>query len=149
MPTTTEQTETLRISRRFKAPRERVFAAFSTLEAMSSWIGCHGSKITGGALDFKVGGALQLHMSTPHGDCVVIGSYREISPPSKIVFTWQYRGDPDWAEVESVVTIELHAKGADTELHLTHAGLPTAESRDNHEFGWGESCDNLALYLAA
>ena len=149
MPTLETTANILSISRRFKAPCERVFAAFSTLEAMASWIGCHDSRITGGSLDFRTGGEYQLRMSTAHGDCLVTGSYHEVTPPSKIVFTWQYQNDEDWTNVESIVTVELQARGTDTELKLTHEGLPTPESRDNHEFGWSQSCDKLALYLAA
>lgn len=149
MPTLELTTNVLSISRHFKAPRERVFAAFATIEAMGAWIGCDGSKIIGGTLDFQVRGKYQMRMNTPHGECLVTGSYQEITPPSRIVFTWHYQDDPDWTGVDSVVTIELQSRGAETELTLTHAGLPTPESRDNHEFGWSESCDKLALYLAA
>lgn len=149
MPTLEITPNVLSITRHFKAPRERVFAAFSTLEAMAAWIGCQGSKIIGDSLDFRVGGSYVIRMSTPHGECVIAGAYREITPPSKIVFSWQPQNEEDWTDVVSVVTVELQARGPETELTLTHAGLPTAESRDKHEYGWSESCDKLALYLAA
>ena len=149
MPTLETTTTVLSITRHFKAPRERVFAAFSTLEAMAAWIGCHDSKIIGDSLDFRIGGKYQLRMSNSKGDCLVTGSYQQITPPSKIVFTWQYQDDEDWQDVESVVTIDLQDRGTETELKLTHAGLPTPESRDNHEYGWTQSVDKLALYLAA
>lgn len=150
MTTLETTTQVLNITRRFKAPRERVFAAFSTLEAMAAWIGCHDSSVIGDSLDFRTGGAYQLRMSNPKGDrWLVSGTYREVTPPSKIVFTWQPQNDEDWVDVESVVTVELQARGSETELTLTHEGLPTAQSRDNHEFGWTQSCEKLALYLSA
>jgi uncharacterized protein YndB with AHSA1/START domain len=149
MPTLETTTNVLSITRRFKAPRERVFAAFTTLEAMATWIGCHESKLIGDSLDFRIGGEYQLRMSSAKGDCLVTGTYQQITPPSKIMFTWQPQNDEDWQDVESIVTIELQARGTETELKLTHEGLPTAQSRDNHEFGWTQSCDKLALYLSA
>src|SRR6476659_7433955 len=116
MPTleaaTPTKANTLSITRRFKAPRERVFAAFSSLEAMAAWIGCHDSKVIGDSLDFRTGGAYQLRMSSPKGEgCLVSGAYREVTAPSKIVFTWQPQNDEDWVNVESVVTVELRAQG--------------------------------------
>jgi uncharacterized protein YndB with AHSA1/START domain len=150
MPTLEATTNVLHITRRFKAARERVFAAFSTLDAMAAWIGCESSKVIGDWLHFRTGGDYQLRMSNPqHGDRVVTGSYQEITPTSKIVFTWMVPNDEEWTDVESLVTIELLSHGTETELKLTHEGLPTPTSRDQHQTGWGASCDKLALYLSA
>jgi uncharacterized protein YndB with AHSA1/START domain len=149
MPTLETTANVLSITRRFKAARDRVFAAFSTLEAMAAWIGCEGSKVTGDSVDFRTGGDYVLRMSTTHGEHVVAGSYKEVAPTTKIVFTWQPQNDEDWKDGESLVTIDLTTHGAETELKLTHEGLPTPESRDSHENGWSASADRLALYLSA
>jgi uncharacterized protein YndB with AHSA1/START domain len=149
MPTLEATTNVLHITRRFKAARDRVFAAFSTLEAMAAWIGCEGSKVIGDSVDFRTGGDYVLRMSKNQEDCLVAGSYQEVTPTTKIVFTWQHQNHEDWKDVESLVTIELQARGAETELKLTHEGLPTPESRDSHEHGWSISADRLALYLSA
>ncbi len=141
--------ETLNITRQIKAKPERVFAAFTTFETMSEWFGPPGCDVQGGTVDFRVGGGYQIRMLTPGGEMVVAGEYREITPPRKLVFTWQWQDDEDWAPVESVVTIEFVAVGEETELRLTHTGFPNTDSRGNHGQGWGGSFDRLAALFAA
>lgn len=145
--TTTDNT--LSMSRRFKAPRERVFAAFATLEAMTPWFGPAGCDVEGDSLDFRVGGTYRLRLKTPKGENIVSGSYREITPPEKLVFTWKWEDDEDWEKFESVVTLEFHAHGNETELSLTQVGFPVPESRGNHEHGWAGTFDKLDAALGA
>jgi uncharacterized protein YndB with AHSA1/START domain len=148
MPSTLDQTDTLRISRRFKANRDRVFAAFTTLDAMMSWFGPAGCTMRGDSLDFRVGGQYRLRIDTPDGEAIVAGTYREITPPSKLVFTWQWQDDEDWVDKESVITCEFHAHGSETELTLTQVGFPVPESRGRHEHGWTGCFDKLDAALA-
>jgi uncharacterized protein YndB with AHSA1/START domain len=135
---------TLTITRRFKAPRERVFAAFSSLEAMKCWLGPGPCGVVGGTLDFRVGGSYRMQLKTPGGDKELMGTYHEIDPPARLVFTWQ------WADGEtvSVITVQLTAVGAETELRLTQTGFASGESRDHHNVGWGGSFDKLDGSLA-
>jgi uncharacterized protein YndB with AHSA1/START domain len=150
MPTTVEQTHTLRITRRFKASRERVFAAFTTLEAMAEWFGPPGRSCLGDSVDFRVGGSYRLRVRTPDGEeMIVCGIYREITPPSKLAFTWRWEDDEDWAKVESEITIEFHAHGSETEISLTQIGFPAVENRDRHSHGWNACFDKLEAALAA
>jgi uncharacterized protein YndB with AHSA1/START domain len=149
MSTTLEQTDTLRVSRHFKASRERVFAAFSTLEAMAAWFGPPGVSVLGDSVDFRVGGLYRLRVKTPDEVMVVGGTYREITPPAKLVFTWKWEDDEDWAHVDSVITVEFHADGDETELQLTQIGFPSPESRDRHAHGWGVCFDKMDAYLTA
>ncbi len=137
---------TLNLTRRFKAPRERVFAAFTSVDSLQLWLGAEGCGVIGGRTDFRVGGEYLLQMTTPFGDSELRGSYREITPPSRLVYTWQWVGDD---EPETVITIELEAIGDETELKLTHTGFATEESQGNHTKGWAGSFDKLDALLAA
>jgi uncharacterized protein YndB with AHSA1/START domain len=148
MPTL-EDTNTLQVTRRFKEPCKRVFAAFSSLEAMAKWFGPPGVTVRGDSVDFRVGGKYQIRADHADGEVVVAGTYREITPPSKLVFTWQWQDDEDWVNLESVITCEFHAHGSETELVLTQVGFPVPESRARHEHGWNGCFDKLDAYLAA
>lgn len=151
MPTTLEpiQTDTLRISRRFKATPERVFAAFTSLEAMAAWFGPPGCTFLGDSVDFRVGGAYRIRLNTPDGEFIVAGIYREITPSTKLAFTWQWQDDEDWAGTISEITCEFTQHGSETELTLTQTGFPMPESRNRHEHGWTGCFDKLAAALAA
>jgi uncharacterized protein YndB with AHSA1/START domain len=140
----------LQVTRRFKAPRERVFAAFSSLEAMTEWFGPPGRSCLGDTVDFRVGGGYRLRIRTPDGEeMTVSGSYSEITPPSKLAFTWKWDDDDDWADVHSLVTIEFQDHGNETEISLTQAGFPAVENRDRHSHGWNGCFDKLEAHLAA
>ncbi len=141
--------DTLLITRQFKAPRDRVFAAFSSAEAMRLWLGPGPCTVTSAALDFSVGGSYRFVICTPDGEFGVGGTYREIQPPEKLVFTWSWEDDPDWANLESVISIELHARDQETEIRFTQTGFPNIESGGRHEHGWSASFDKLDTVLAA
>ena len=145
---TTDQTLTL--TRRIKASRERVFAAFTTAEAIRQWFGPlpgGNAKVTH---DFRVGGAYRFEVvCSPDGStAVAVGVYREITPPSRIAYTWKWEGDEDWADVESTVTFEFRAIGDETEVILTHTGFPSDESRGSHSQGWIGTLAKLESHLA-
>ena len=70
---------------------------------------------------------------------VVSGTYREVEPNQRLVFTWEGVESP-----ETLVSVELRPQGADTELVLTHEGFPNAAFRDQHLHGWTGSTEKLA-----
>ena len=73
----------------------------------------------------------------------VSGTYLEIKPPEKVVFSWICEPNvPD-----SIVTVEFRDLGQSTEIILTHERLPSVEERDKHSQGWNGCLDSLAKYL--
>jgi uncharacterized protein YndB with AHSA1/START domain len=137
---------TLHLTRRFKASREQVFAAFATLDALKLWLGPGECGIISGELDFRIGGSYRMEMKTPTGNALLGGTYREIVSPQRIVFSWQWLDDED--APETIVTVEFVTVGAETELRLTHTGFAGDESRGHHEHGWSGSFDKLDAQLA-
>ncbi|MEO7149585.1 MAG: SRPBCC domain-containing protein [Rhodanobacteraceae bacterium] len=73
------------------------------------------------------------------------GRYLRVESPRLLEFTWvseHTRGK------ESVVTIELTPLGKQTELRLTHEGLPDEEMAHAHRGGWTYFLDALVAHLA-
>lgn len=136
----------LLITRLFDAPRERVFDAWMERDEWESWIGPEGVNCELPVMEPKVGGRYRLLMDLADGQTIkVIGVYRVIERPSKIVFTW---GPEDKPETTSNVTLTFRDAGnGKTELTLRHDGLQTADNRDAHGRGWNSALNKLARYV--
>ena len=138
---------TLKVRRIFQAPRERVFRAWTDPLELGRWFApCDEYSTLVPVLELQVGGKYCVEMHHQDGNVHrVSGTYREIKPPEKIVFTWLREQDP--GREESLVTIEFLDLGPSTEIQLRHEQLPNAEQRDKHEHGWNGCIDLLANYL--
>ena len=147
--TTTEASAdtTLTIVRSFEAPMDAVFEAWTKPEQLARWWGPEGVHVPEFKLDVRDGGNWRTVMRGSQGDNIVSGTYREVSPPDRLVFTWAWENDGERG-YETVITISLRDLGGRTELTLTQEAFETVESRDNHGFGWNSSFDCLDGYLA-
>lgn len=67
------------------------------------------------------------------------GTYKEISPHSRLVFTWE----SPFSVPDSTVTIDLVEANGGTDVTLTHVKFPDEENRNNHEGGWAAILANL------
>ncbi|OGF17089.1 MAG: hypothetical protein A2W00_00970 [Candidatus Eisenbacteria bacterium RBG_16_71_46] len=144
MARTTPQIETtLRIERTIAAPREKVFEAWTEAESLKRWFAPSDEyRIPVAQVDLRAGGRYRIEMHHSSGKVhTVVGEYREIVAPSRLVFSWRWEDDP--ASPETLVTVEFHARGDATELELTHERFPNAEARENHAKGWNGCLDRL------
>lgn len=74
------------------------------------------------------------------------GTYKEITPHSKLVFTWE----SPFSEPDSTVTLNLTPKtDRETDVELVHVKFRDEEMRGNHEGGWTAILGELATKLAA
>ena len=108
----------LRLRRRFDAPVERVWRAWTDPQALMRWFGpAETRRVLRAETDVRVGGAYQVGFSTEDGlEHHASGYYREVEPLRRLVFTWAWRDTP--AEV-SMITLEFTSADGGTELHFT------------------------------
>ena len=143
----------LSMTRRFAAPREAVFAAWTDPAAIARWIGPRSIKAEVKAMTAKPGGSYRIAMHGANGSIMnVSGTYREVVPPERLVFTWAWErfspsGQKEEEQDETLVTVEFHERGTWTEVVLTHELFQTAEQRDRHSVGWNGCFDVLARAL--
>jgi uncharacterized protein YndB with AHSA1/START domain len=135
----------LTIKRRFKAPPEKVYAAWTDPEKISRWMGPAGRQRVEVTSDLRVGGRYAIKMVMADDEHDVSGIYREIVPNEKLVFTWAWKSTP---ERESLVSVTFKRDGDGTIMTLLHEQFFDEKARDSHNAGWLAIMDELAKYLA-
>jgi uncharacterized protein YndB with AHSA1/START domain len=132
----------VRITRELAASPDRVWTAFTDPDALAQWFWPAASHTTA-SLDPRKGGRYRIEAS--NRNMAVSGEYREVSPPHKLVFTWQWDGEDD----QSLVTIEISPHESGTQLAIRHELLASETDRNDHERGWHDCLDRLPGWLAS
>lgn len=133
---------TVQVRRRLKAAAEQIFDLWIKPELMVRWMSPFpGAVVCTASCDPRPGGAFSLVMRSEDASREVSGTYVQIDRPHKLVFTWV---GPLTKNVETLVTVELHPRGDETDLVLTHERLPTPAIYEGHTKGWGMILDHLA-----
>jgi uncharacterized protein YndB with AHSA1/START domain len=136
----------LTIKRRFNAPPEKVFAAWTDPEKVKRWMGPAAVEVLSAENDARNGGRYRWLMQSPDGtQHDVSGVYREVVPNEKLVFTWAWKSTP---ERESLITITFKRDGAGTMMTFLHEQFFDEEARDRHNGGWTGAFDKLDKYLS-
>ncbi|MFN2541205.1 MAG: SRPBCC domain-containing protein [Chthoniobacterales bacterium] len=144
----TEENFRLEIKRVIKAPRGRVYAAWTDPAQLKQWFGPENVQTRELLADTRPGGIFRWELINPEGtEMTIRGEFRELRPGKKIVFTWQWEDDEDWENRVSVVTVELDDAEGGTELRLTHENLPTEQLRDGHRGGWNSALGKLEKFV--
>ena len=139
----------LEIRRTFRVPPERVYEAWTDPEESKLWSKTEGSEIVKVEGELRTGGTYRLHFKVANGEIWVAGGeYLEVTPPSKLVYTWAWEDDPQWENTHSIVTLEFLAHEGGTELRLRHERFPNAETQGNHSKGWNSMLNELEKFLA-
>lgn len=136
----------LLITRVFDAPRERVFAAWSSAEEVKRWFGPKYFTVTNCVVEFRPGGAFRFVLRGPDGkDYPFDGEYIEIREPERIVFKGTIH-DEIRHEVLTAVTFTDHDGKTRLSVHQSY-NFESDATRGAAE-GWGQTLDHLTEYLA-
>lgn len=136
----------LTLERRFAAPKAQVFAAWTQPEKLTRWFGPGDVTCLEAEIDARPGGRFKIVMLGTDGQRHEVGgTYVEVVPHDRLVFTWAWHSMP---ERRSLVTVRLADDGPGTRLTLLHEQLADAATRERHGHGWTGSLDKLAAFLA-
>jgi uncharacterized protein YndB with AHSA1/START domain len=125
------------IVRTIEAPREEVFRAWTDPEELRRWWGPGEFRCPEAEVDLRPGGAYRLVMQPTAGDPMVLaGTYREVEPPARLVYTWRWETGPAADGSESLVSVEFRDRGGQTELVLTHSDFPASHGPAPYQMGW-------------
>ncbi len=103
---TTPTDRTIRIERTFDAPRERVWQAFTDPALAAQWWG-RGNKLVIERMEVERGGHWRFVEHAPDGVHGFEGRYREVTPPSRLVQTFEWDGMPGYVIIETVELVEV------------------------------------------
>lgn len=139
---------TVEIERRIAAAPETVFGYLIDPERFRRWQGVDAE------LDPRPGGIFRVTtIAPPH--YTASGSYVEIDPPSRVVFTWGWEPHDDLDDGQRAmppgttkVEIMLLPDRDGTILRLRHSGLPHEAACAFHTAGWEWTLDQLAAGTA-
>lgn len=139
--------------RKFDAPRELVFAAWSDPDRIAKWWGPNGFTTTTSEFDMRPGGVWRFVMHGPDGtDYTNRVVFEEIVRPERLIYS--HGGAEDVEPVQFRNTVTFEDLGGRTRLTM-RAVFPSAEERDRvaREYGAVEGGEQtlarLAEYLAA
>lgn len=116
-----------------QARPETVFAYFTDPARMVQWMGVEAS------LEARPGGLFRVKINHER---MVRGEYIELTPPSRIVFSWGWEGREDVPPASSTVEVTLVAAAEGTLLRLRHYGLP-ASAMGLHAKSWEHNLPRL------
>jgi uncharacterized protein YndB with AHSA1/START domain len=152
-PTATITTPTdrgIHIERVFDAPRNRVFAAYTDPKLIPEWWGPRDMTTVVDQMDVRPGGSWRfIARSSDGSETGFRGTYREVSPPERIVQTFEWEGMPGHVSVDTATFEDLGDRTKVTTTSLFH----TTEERDGMlasgiERGLNESYARLDELLA-
>jgi uncharacterized protein YndB with AHSA1/START domain len=147
---TTPTDREIYIERVFDAPRDRVFAVYTDPELIPEWWGPRGGTTIVDTMDVRAGGGYRFVMRGPDGsETAFRGTYREVTPPERIVQTFEWEGMPGHVSVETAVFEDLGDQTKVTTTSIFH----TTEERDGMldsgmETGLNETYERLDEVLA-
>lgn len=135
----------VRVTREFAASPELVFDAWLNPDRIGVWMfgpGLREEEIVHLEVDARVGGGFSFLVRRNGAEIDHIGTYREMTRPSRLVFTWGIAGQ---SLEESVVTIDIRSTSGGCELTLTHTmDAKWAEYAERTKSGWTTMLDALA-----
>ncbi len=134
----------LTLRKTVRASRARVFRLWTDPAELPRWFSAPGHGLASVEVDLRVGGTYRFGMrKLPNGEpFYVSGEYRELDPPSRIVFTWTW-DNPNDAQ-NTLVTIDLIEVAGGTEVRLTHELFSEEKQAESHTAGWTVILDCLA-----
>jgi uncharacterized protein YndB with AHSA1/START domain len=147
---TTPTDREIKIVREFDAPRDRVFAAMTDPDLIPEWFGPRGTTTIVDEMDVRTGGRWRFLTRGPDGsESAFRGAYREVTPPERIVQTFEWEPMAGHVSVETAVFEDLGERTRITTTSIFH----TTEERDGMlgsgmEGGMNETYERLDELLA-
>ena len=133
-------TYSIRLTRLFDAPAERIFEAWTLPEQVSCWWDPTGEPLVACEIDLRLGGGFSF-VNKSHSEHPFAGTYLEITPPERLVFE----------ALGSKGTVSIEETGGKTRL-MVEIACRSEEHLDQFlqigvDVGTNQTLDNLVAYI--
>jgi uncharacterized protein YndB with AHSA1/START domain len=119
---------TIRITRDFNAPRDRVFRAWTDPDLVARWLGPKSTTMRIDSWDARTGGSYRYAALRDDAEVAAFyGSFHEVRPDERLVQTFTWEGAPDGVSLETLTFEDL----GDGRTRVTGLSVvDTMETRD-------------------
>lgn len=137
------------ITRRLSASPERVFAAFASADLVARWLSPSPEvRLEVLTYDFRVHGGYRFAYHVPTGQVMhVHGFFRDIAPPTQLIFSWIIESPDEHAGIDSEVKVRITAVAGGAVLTIVHERLDRDGALERHTMGWNGAVDRLESLL--
>lgn len=141
--------QSLTVSRVIKAPPERVYEAYLDPDELAQWLPPTGFSAEVHHLEPEAGGTFRITFTGETPELAEYGhsfrgTYKELVPGERIVYTDVFEVDDPGMAGEMTVTITFEAVDDGTEVTVRQTGIPEAIPPEDAQAGWTDSLGNLA-----
>lgn len=141
------------LTRVFDAPRELVFRTWTEPRHLAQWWGPRGFTNPVCELELRVGGRILIHMRAPDGTVYpMTGTFREIMPPERLVFSAIVEDVAGRALLEGLVTVTFEEQSGKTKITVREKAVAlvavAGPMLDGMEKGWAQSLNRLDALVA-
>jgi uncharacterized protein YndB with AHSA1/START domain len=139
------------LTRLIDAPRAKLFRCWTEPKLLQQWFGPAPYTTPVAEVDLRVGGASNMVMRSPDGHEIPCpGTYLEIVPDRKLVFTDAYTGD--WVPkngkpfMTAIITFDDEDGKTRYTARVRHWSADDKKTHEDMGFhsGWGQCADQLA-----
>jgi uncharacterized protein YndB with AHSA1/START domain len=136
----------LSVNRIIRAPREKVFSAWTDPKLLVKWWGPGPVTCPEAQVDLRAGGTYRIANLEEDGSIIWIwGEFEQVRAPEELVYTWKLGDNPG---LPTLVTVKFLAHSEGTELVLRHERFADPALRDMHLQGWNGCIDGLEALFA-
>jgi len=139
--------ETIVLEETFRAPRDKVFKAWTKPEALKNWFMADDSvTVTDAQVELREGGPYYIEVKFPGYDPSRIeGEFLLVKTNDKLAYTWL---TPPLQGRKTKVEVRFEALDKGSKIYLTHGEFKTEEELQLHLDGWKGCIGKLQEYLA-
>lgn len=140
---------TIVFAREFEAPAAAVFAAHTDPAQLAQWVGPRGTKMRLREFDARTGGCWSYVIEGLGGAWAFHGSFHEVTPPRRIVQTFEYEDNPEQPNLDILTFTDLPGGRSRIDGQSVYPSIAARDAMLDMDAGLDEDYERLDGLLSA